>query len=292
MTHRVEANFANQVTLLGYDLPINRAEPGGGIPLTLYWQGLDWIANDYTIFIKPIALADQTAYGGRDRLPQEGYRTLYWAPGEIVTDPFGVPIAPDAPPGIYQLHIGLYPQSGGLPPSLRLIHEGQPTEATSVVIGPLKIGRTPPDFILSEARPQHRVDQPFGEPVSLTLLGYDMTPCQPPCDLDLRLYWQSEAPVPLDYTTFVHLRNEAGETVAQRDQPPLAGAYPTSLWDAGDIIADEIQLPLPADLPPGRYRVVVGMYDFQSQQRLVIPGQPANSLLLTVYEHDPRNGYH
>ncbi len=142
ISHGLEANFANQVKLLGYDLPANRAEPGGGLPVTLYWQGLDWMGHDYTIFTKLLA-ADQTSHGGRDRLPLEGYSTLYWAPGEVVIDPFGVPVAADAPDGIYYLNVGLYKRVGDQAVSLPLVQDGQPLDATSVDIGPLKIGQAP-----------------------------------------------------------------------------------------------------------------------------------------------------
>jgi 4-amino-4-deoxy-L-arabinose transferase-like glycosyltransferase len=290
---RVEANFANQVKLLGYDLGTNRAEPGGGIPLTLYWQGLDWLSNDYTIFTKLIAANPGTTgeagphvYGGRDRLPQEGYRTLYWAPGEVVTDPFGVPVEANAPDGVYYLHVGLYQQVGRGAVSLPLVQDGRLADATSVTIGPIKVGGPPPGTTLTTATPQTVLNQPFGDTPNLTLLGYDLQRdnCQlstANCQLSIRLYWRSEAPLPLDYTTFVHLRNAAGETVAQKDQPPLNGAYPTSLWDPGEIIADTVTIPLPADLPAGTYQLVAGLYDFNTGQRLAIPGSTANEVSLT-----------
>jgi hypothetical protein len=289
---QVEANFADQVKLLGYDLGANRAEPGGGIPLTLYWQGLDWMGQDYTIFTKLLA-ADQTVHGGRDRLPREGYRTLYWAPGEIVSDPFGVPVAADAPPGVYYLNLGLYRQVGQQAVSLPLVQNGQPLEASSVNIGPIKIGGPPPGLTHTTAKPQNPLNQPFGDTPNLTLLGYDLTQSPIPkghnvsnlqSPISLTLYWRSETPLPLDYTTFVHLRNAAGETVAQKDQPPLNGAYPTSLWDPGEIIADEITVSWPAKLPAGKYQLVVGLYDFQSGQRLTVPGNPANEISLTNVE--------
>ncbi len=285
----VEANFANQVKLLGYDLGANRAEPGGGIPLTLYWQGLDWLGNDYTIFSKLLA-ADGTVHGGRDRLPREGYRTLYWAPGEIVTDPFGAPVNADAPDGVYTLNIGLYKQVGQQAISLPLVQEGQPIDITSVNIGPIKVGGPPPGLTLEVANPQRPLNQTLGDASNLTLLGYDLTdqigqPISnlqlPITNLQLTLYWRSEAPLPLDYTTFVHLRNAAAEIVAQRDRPPLDGAYPTGLWDPGEIIADKITLSLPANLPSGEYRIIVGMYDLSTGQRLVVPDNPANEVNLT-----------
>ncbi|MBE7549491.1 MAG: hypothetical protein HS126_00235 [Anaerolineales bacterium] len=292
MARRIEANFANQIKLLGYDLGANRAEPGGGIPLTLYWQGLDWLGNDYTIFTKLIAAnpgpgdgASPPVYGGRDRLPQEGYRTLYWAPGEVVTDPFGVPVAANAPDGVYYLHVGLYQQVEQGAVSLPLVQNGQPVDATSVTIGPIKVGGPPPGTTLTTAAPQTVVNQPFGDGSNVTLLGYHLAigNCQQSminCQLSIKLYWRSEAPLPLDYTTFVHLRNAAGETVAQKDQPPLNGAYPTSLWDPGEIIADTITIPLP-DLPAGTYQLVAGLYDFNTGLRLAAPGSPANEVSLT-----------
>lgn len=293
MSQRVEANFAGQVKLLGYDLGANRANPGGGIPLTLYWQGLDWLGHDYTIFTKLLA-ADQSVHGGRDRLPREGYRTSYWAPGEIVSDPFGLPVDPDAPDGVYTINIGLYRQVEQQAVSLPLVQAGQPIDATSINIGPIKIGSAPPGVTLKIANPQIPLHQPFGDPPNLTLLGYDINNCQltidnpqgafGSCQLSIVLYWRSESPLPLDYTTFVHLRNEAGQTVAQKDQPPLNGAYPTSLWDPGEIIADKLELPLPADLLPGSYTLVIGWYDLKSGARLPVPGHPDNSLTLQSVE--------
>jgi hypothetical protein len=284
----VEANFANQVKLLGYDLGANRAEPGGGIPLTLYWQGLDWMGNDYTIFTKLLA-ADGTVHGGRDRLPREGYRTIYWAPGEIITDPFGAPVKADAPDGVYTLNIGLYKQVGQQAVSLPLVQDGQPIDTTSINIGPIKIGGPPPGLTLKTAHPQHPLNQPFGDAPNLMLLGYEFDQlsidnCQltiDNCQLSITLYWRSESLLPLNYTTFVHLRNAGGDIVAQHDQPPLDGAYPTSLWDPGEIIADKITLSLPANLPSGEYQIVVGMYDLPTGQRLVVPGNPANEVNLT-----------
>jgi hypothetical protein len=288
VSHPVEANFANQVKLLGYDLAANRAGPGGAIPLTLYWQGLDWMGDDYTVFTKLLA-ADGSSHGGRDRRPQEGYSTLYWAPGEVVVDPFGVPVAEDAPNGVYYLNVGLYKQVGDQAVSLPLVQDGRPIEATSINIGPVKIGDTPPEWVLETAEPAVSLDQPFGQTPNLTLLGYDLVdetgqPISNPKskieNLTLTLYWRSESPLPVDYTTFVHLQNEAGETVAQQYQPPLGGVYPTSLWDPGEIIGDEISLRLPPELPPGEYSLVVGLYDFNTGLRLPVPGRPDNSLPL------------
>ncbi len=279
ITQRVEANFANRIKLIGYDLQANRAAPGGGIPITLYWQGLDWMGTNYTMFAKLLS-TDQIVHGGRDRLPQEGYSTLYWAPGEVIPDSFGVPVNDDAPDGIYTVSVGLYEQVGEQAVSLPLVQDGQLLDVTSINIGPIKIGNAPAGFVLDEADPQVVINQSFGDGPNLTLLGYDQSPIANN-QLPITLYWRSESPLPADYTTFVHVRNRAGENVAQKDQRPLNGAYPTSLWDSGEIISDEILIPLPEGLSNGDYEMVVGLYDLQTQIRLNLTNSQENELNLT-----------
>ncbi len=284
MSRRIEANFNQQVKLVGYNLHNNRAEAGGGIPITLHWQGLDWLGDDLTIFAKPII--SQTAYGGRDRLPQEGYRTLYWAADEFVTDPFAVPLSPNAPDGIYYLHVGLYPQPepNAAPISLPRIENGHSIDATSVTIGPIKVGPTPPQYLATTIDPQNVINQSFGDDGTLTLLGYNVEECTvgaTPCELIARLYWQIEQRLPLDYTIFVHLRNQTGAVVAQRDQPP---PYPTSLFDVGERFITELAVPIDTELPSGQYEVVLGWYDWRTGQRLTVPNRPDDTLFLTHLE--------
>jgi 4-amino-4-deoxy-L-arabinose transferase-like glycosyltransferase len=274
----VEANFADQVLLHGYHLPQRRVASGGGLPVTLYWQSLAPVLGDYVIF-NVLLDEHQEVYGGYDRLPREYYSTILWAEGEVVEDGFAVPIKPDAPPGIYRLHVGLYSLKTGVPVSLPLFQGGQPTAATSVDLGPVKVGGPPPDAVTTNPTPQVALNHPFGE--QLTLLGYDLeSQTQTPTPtLTLTLYWRVEAPLAADYTTFLHLRGVDGQNVAQMDRPPANGRYPTSLWDAGEIVVDEITLPLEG-VAPGAYTPVVGLYDPGSGARLPVEGNPHNELPL------------
>jgi hypothetical protein len=239
----------------------------------------------------------QEVWKGKDHRPHYIYSTFIWAPGEIVTDPYEFEIDPDMPDGIYNLLVGSYlPIGVDAAISLPLVQaDGQLTDRTHVNLGPIKVGATPPGLTVEHVEPQVTLQQHFGSLPDLTLLGYDLTDetgnpiknskpalnlTKGPKHLKLTLYWQCETSLPIDYTTFVHLRNAAGEIVAQRDQPPLNGAYPTSLWEPGEIIADEIVLPLPDELPAREYQLVIGLYDLQTGQRLVVPGNPANEVVL------------
>lgn len=85
-------------------------------------------------------------------------------------------------------------------------------------------------------------------------------PARPAADLNLTLTWNSLEPVPRKWTVFVHLVDSDERIVAQSNSQPRGGALPFPRWTPGDWVADPHVLPLPADLPPGEYRLRVGLY--------------------------------
>ncbi len=138
----VEANFADQIKLLGYKLPQNQVKAGQAFPLTLYWQAPPNRSPqaDFTQF-NHLLDSTGTLRGGYDRRPLEYYSTLLWAPGEIVVDGYAVPVEADAPPGEYYLDVGYYLIVGESAVNLPLVEEGQMTEVSSVTIGPIEVVR-------------------------------------------------------------------------------------------------------------------------------------------------------
>jgi hypothetical protein len=278
IAHPLDVNFNNEVKLLGYELPTRRIEPGGRLPLTLVWQGLATMGDDYQIFDNLLD-EQQQRWGGYDRRARDGYSTLLWVPGEVITDAFGVPVDPAAPDGVYTLDIGLYRQTETGAESLPVMGEGQPTEQTGIRLGPIKVGGPPPDIVTDNPAPQVVLNQFLGGQIAL--LGYDLKLQDD--HLNLTLYWQPTASPDVDYTTFVHLRDASNRTVAQKDAPPGNGRYPTSLWDSGETIVDPITLPV-AEVSSGDYTLVVGLYDFATGQRLPVAGNPANEINLEIIE--------
>jgi hypothetical protein len=77
-------------------------------------------------------------------------------------------------------------------------------------------------------------------------------------------------PVAQNYTVFLHLLGPGGERYAQHDDPPLRGIQPMTHWQAGEILPDRRSLELPQIMPPGRYRLEVGVYELGSGHRLPI----------------------
>jgi len=102
----------------------------------------------------------------------------------------------------------------------------------------------------------------------LTLLGHDIE-VEADGTLRVRLRWQTTAAVATDYTVFVHLLD--GERVlAQSDNYPAGGYYPTSWWRPGDVVLDEHRLALSEPYDPARHRLRVGWYELQTMRHLPV----------------------
>jgi hypothetical protein len=133
------------------------------------------------------------------------------------------------------------------------------------------VGRT-------DVAPSVAVDDRLGS--SIIFRGYDRSDGanQANHSVRLTLYWEAADTPSVDYTVFVHLESSTGTLVSQVDSPPLKGRYPTSLWQRGEAIRDAVELPLPAQLPPGAYYVRLGMYDLRTMQRLAVRDRSGRDL--------------
>jgi hypothetical protein len=106
----------------------------------------------------------------------------------------------------------------------------------------------------------------------LLLAGYGIEPEEPQAGevIRLTLHWQATAEMESDYTVFVHILGPDGQIWGQRDSQPVGGTRPTSSWMAGEQILDNHALYLSPEAPPGEYRVVAGLYDGTSGERLLV----------------------
>ena len=107
----------------------------------------------------------------------------------------------------------------------------------------------------------------------ITLLGYELAGQQvgPGDSVYLRLYWKAQQPLTKNYKVFVHVLDEARQQLwGQRDHTPGDGSRPTSGWEVGEVVVDTIIVPLRPDVPAGQYWLQVGLYDFDTLERLQI----------------------
>jgi 4-amino-4-deoxy-L-arabinose transferase-like glycosyltransferase len=246
----LDREFGGGLNLLGCapSLP-ETVSPGGWLELALYWEAGQDLRRDYQIGFSLRNREGELALGRPRRPLGDGYPTDHWRVGDVWRGWQRLTVPATTPPGSYELV---------------LRPEGENGEA---VLGELKVEGRPRSF---EVPP---IDHPLNADLAgkVRLLGYDSNVGA--AELKVTLYWQaSAAEMDTSYTVFVHLVDEAGQVRAQRDSVPGGGALPTTGWLPGEVIADEYAIPLPPQMPPGEYTIVVGMYDAASGQRLPVLG--------------------
>jgi 4-amino-4-deoxy-L-arabinose transferase-like glycosyltransferase len=146
---------------------------------------------------------------------------------------------------------------------------------------------------LPEPAASHSVAATFGGQVALLRydlglstqrpagVGWGEVAVEPGQALPLTLYWQATAPITAESTVFIHLVGADGQRYAQDDGPPLKGIQPMTHWPVGEILPDRRSLDLPASpaaMPPGRYRLDVGLYAAGSGERLPVVGAAGHAL--------------
>jgi hypothetical protein len=254
-------DFGDQVELVGYELSEDAVAPGSELSLTLYWEVLGRMAEEYTDFVH-LRGADGAAISQDDFPPLKNlYPSYYWAEGEVVPDPRRLSIPEGTAPGWYRLEVGLYRSADGV--RLPVVQEDG-SAADFVVLDWVWVGDS------AELVPTERLGANLGDQV--LLLGHDSLPdaVEAGQQVQIALYWQAIAPLAEDYTVFVHLVDQDSVTVSQHDGQPMQGFYPTSRWDVGDTVRDEFDLAVDTSVPPGQYQLVAGMYLLSTGERLPV----------------------
>ena len=96
---------------------------------------------------------------------------------------------------------------------------------------------------------------------------------QPGGQVSVNLTWQALTSMDEDYTVFVQILDENDRIVGQVDSWPVQGTYPTSQWRVGEAVKDPYLVWLKEDLPPGEYRLNVGLYLLETLRRLPVLGE-------------------
>ncbi len=144
-----------------------------------------------------------------------------------------------------------------------------------------------PSYFYRLLPPQHTADATFGG--HITLAGYDLSAerAAPGDALTLRPFWQAAQTPAQNYSMFVHLRptDDPTAVVTQADGAPAAPARLTLTWDDPDelVVGAAVTLQVPAGVEPGDYELYVGLYNFETFERLTLDnGADGYSIPVTI----------
>lgn len=278
-TGKINYTWSNQVRLVGYKIMPEWTQPGQSINLSLYWRNLTDQPVTHDVFIHGVNSRGE-GVGQVDGVElTDGHR---WRAGKITPTHHTLHLAGGLSPGPYLIRLGLFnARTGNRVP---ISGNNEIIMGDEALIGPFYIVDTPQD----PTQPQTPVQATLGQ--QLQVLGVTL-PAQPiphlgqETTISPKIYWQATRPVTDNYTIFVQLLSSQNQFVTGYDTQPLNGTYPTWRWPVGEVVAQQVDLTLPANIAPGTYRLVTGMYNYQTGQRLAAAngqGQPLAGNMVTL----------
>jgi hypothetical protein len=185
------------------------------------------------------------------------YATTEWGEGEVLR-------------GVYEMWVDEGTPTGELAMEVNLIRGAEQSVLVEpVLLGDVWVQSTERSFEVPEGIGGQEVR--FGE--AIRLLGWEVEgEVEAGGNIDVTLYWQAESEVEKSYKVFVHVYDEKGEIVAQRDWLPGLGVRLTTDWRRGEVIADRHIVSVDQGVLAGEYSVGVGLYDEGSGERLTAYG--------------------
>ena len=261
----VDYRWGEEIGLVGYHLTPTPLQPGQTLNLTLYWQNLVDQPIMQDIFIHVINGRGE-GVGQVDGLElTDGHR---WRAGKLTPTHHPIPLSDALSPGPYLIRLGLFNANSGQ--RLAVSNREGVALGDQALLGLFYVMEEPQPL-----QPDRIVNANLGQQLQLLGVTLPVREKQPlsmkaegETDIDLTIYWQALQPVDGNYTMFVQVLNSQNQLMTSRDVQPISGNYPTSLWQPDEVVSEKLTLSLPATIAAGDYRLVVGMYDLNSGQRL------------------------
>lgn len=247
----MSVNLGDVLTLLGFS-------PGVTETVYLYWEARRPLDEDYKVSLR---LKDADGFNWNDptrdsRLAAPLYPTTRWQPGELVVGRYQLAALPGTPPGPYTLQAVVYAE--GAPQPVDVLDEMGAPRGKVVELGTVFLDRLQP-----ATQEQFGVS---GSPLitwadRIALLGYrkDWMDVQAGDEVHLELFWQALKPIAADYELRLAWR-QGEKLLVSESYLPAGEAFPTSAWNAGDLIRGQHSLTVPLDVEPGPAEILVGLF--------------------------------
>jgi hypothetical protein len=273
----IDADFADQISLMGYayggqgagatsseaEVEARVVPAGKNMWAVLQWQLQQKVERDYKV---ALLLKDSRGHLiGQDDRQLINDRHLYtssWWLDEVVTNVYDLLVPDGIPPGQYTVEVAVYEPESLV--RLDVFDANGAPQGTTVQLGNIEVSRplSPPP--VASLGIQHQLTADWGE---ARLLGYDLADeaIAPGTALSLNLYWQALVNVQRDYVVLIRVSDQDGQVWGQVRERPVAGTYPTTLWQEGEVVRDRYELPLSAETPAGQYQLTVGLIDIATE---------------------------
>ncbi len=254
--------FDERIELVGYSGP-GTVRAGEAMTVTLCWQAVAPIPEDYSLFLEVVG-ADQQGYGRLTTYPGRGnYPTSAWAVNAPFCETYTIGLGTAIPaPALAQLQVSwLDDATGERLPAATFAGDRLKEGLTQIAF---KVS-APPGYQPPAANEVNFGFGGSGQYPNLRLTGYAVE--QEDEEIIITLRWEALTAIPGDYSVFVHLRDTPETFYALGDSQPRGGAYPTWMWQPGEIVQDTHRLRLDG-LPTPPLALYVGLHNPAEEARV------------------------
>jgi hypothetical protein len=248
----LNASCGDAILLQEADVYVDRAPAGDIVPLAAHWQALSQTTRRYVVSWRLRDAAGHVVVQ-RDSEPASGFApTDTWAKGAEVVDRYGLLLPAWLPPGDYTPEIVVYDKASGA--TCQFVSGGKAIPGAAITFPRVSVADAPPSPALADPAPQHPTDVAVG---NLRFLGFDLDPgpYEPGQTLSARLYWRVDAAPPANAAVVARLLDARGAVVQQARVALGTPDFPTGRWQPGRFVSGYVDLPIPARLMTGDYRL-------------------------------------
>jgi uncharacterized membrane protein len=262
----LNVRFGKQITLVGSSMVMTNTAPWGlTLRPVIEWRAEQPITETYHVVINVV---DQQGHiwATTDAAPRDGAApTNRWQVGKALGDQYAVHLPPTMPTADYRVTVALRKPDGDDYLNARAADGadlGDEAEIATVHLEKNKKSFTASDL--------HLLATQFADMGELRFLGY-VAPREtiaPGELLQVGVYWRAREKPRNDYLAVIQLRDASGRVAFEQASRPANGTYPTTEWDAGEVLLDWHDFDLPRDLAIGKYQIFAVLRDAATGTRV------------------------
>ncbi len=227
---------------------------------TLVWRADAPLSAPFGVSLRLMDADGMTWAQPRDERPfGPVFLPPQWPVGLPQRQPIRLPIPLGTPPGAYTAVLLVYDPVTGRPWPPQEASGGAGRVQDGLALGQITVLRRETAALPARAR--------FG-PLALIEATSPATVLSPGDAVPVELLWQATAPPGEPLVVVVQLLDDSDRLLANLEEQPLRGRYPTQEWTASEVVRDPHVLQLPSDVPTGTHRLIVGVYRAVDRTRL------------------------
>ncbi len=254
LEHSLRIQFGDRISLIGYTIATTDTLRGGQTfqPI-LGWQATVPIAPNLVTQTRltdscgHLWAFDERGIGQRGRA------------GDDEFDQYALTLPSTMPPGNYELRVRVRSSDDYL--------VGRDTFGNAlddIRLAVVRIEKDKSSITASQLLERFQLENPYYVDIGeMRLIGFKPMPREVATEqmVSLGIYWRARGKPQGDYLVAVQLRDATGRVAFEHASRPANGAYPTTEWDAGEVLLDWHDFILPSDLAVGTYQIAVALRD-------------------------------